>query len=384
MANQKLKAWNPYNLPVIVIVFGLMLGSCGEQQNENADEQAAIHADFIELKTSSTHIVETYPGNIEGTVNVDIRAQVSGYLEAIYVNEGDYVQKGQSLFKIKSEVYNEQVMSSNAVLESALAAQTNAQIEVEKIKPLVAGKVVTELQLKTAQAQYKAAQAQVAQAKSALSSAQLNAAFAVIKAPVSGYIGRIPSRVGNLVTATDSKPLTSLSEIEKVYVYFNLNEAKFMAYIHATKNDSLFNSVEIIMADGNTYDKKGIIEIASGNIDRQTGTIALKAVFENPDKQLRAGGSARVVLTKNMDNAISLPMAAVKDIQDRYFIYMLDKNNKVAMKPIEIAGRSGSNYIIKSGVNVGDKIAINAIDQLAEGLAVTATVVALDSLKINN
>ncbi|MEN5085617.1 efflux RND transporter periplasmic adaptor subunit [Sphingobacterium faecium] len=381
MVKQEFKARINFNLYIAVFAFGILFSSCGGQQQEGSYEQQALHADFIALQESPTTIVETYPGTIEGTVNVDIRAQVSGYLEATYVKEGEYVQKGQSLFKIKSDVFNEQVTNSKASLQSALASQANAQIELEKIRPLVQGKVVSDLQLKTAQAQYDAATAQVAQAKSALSSSQLNAAFAIIKAPVSGYIGRIPSRVGNLVTPTDANPLTSLSEIDQVYVYFNLNEAKFIAFMNDRKKDAGMNTVEIIMADGNRYNHKGRVEIASGNIDRNTGTIALKAVFANPDKILRSGGAARVVLTKNLNSALTLPMAAVKDIQDKFFVYVLADSNKVAMKTIEIDGRTGSDYIIKSGVKSGDKIAINSIDQLTEGVVVVPKIVSQDSLK---
>jgi len=214
-----------------------------------------------------------------------------------------------------------------------------------------------------------------------VSSSQLNAAFAIIKAPVSGYIGRIPSRVGNLVTPSDVNPLTSLSEIDQVFVYFNLNEAKFIAFMNDRKTDAGMNTVEIIMADGNRYNQKGQVEIASGNIDRNTGTISLKAIFSNPDKILRSGGAARVVLTKSLNSAIKLPMAAVKDIQDKFFVYVLADSNKVAMKAIEINGRTGGDYIIKSGVKAGDKIAVNSIDQLTEGIAVQPKVISQDSLK---
>ncbi|MCW2263062.1 MULTISPECIES: efflux RND transporter periplasmic adaptor subunit [Sphingobacterium] len=380
MVKQEFKAKNNFNLYVAVFAFGIMFSSCGGQQEDGSYEQQPVNADFIELKESPTSIVESYPGTIEGTVNVDIRAQVTGYLETTYVKEGQYVQKGQSLFKIKSDVFNEQVNNSKASLQSALAAQANAQIELEKIRPLVQGKVVSDLQLKTAQAQYDATTAQVAQAKSAISSSQLNAAFAIIKAPVSGYIGRIPSRVGNLVTPSDANPLTTLSEIDQVFVYFNLNEAKFIEFMNDRKTDDGMNTVEIIMADGNRYANKGTVEIASGNIDRNTGTIALKAVFPNPDRILRSGGAARIILTKSLRSAIKLPMAGVKDIQDKFFVYVLADSNKVAMKPITINGRTGADYIVKSGVKPGDKIAVNSIDQLIEGVVVLPNIVSQDSL----
>lgn len=333
--------------------------------------------DFVQVTSGHAPVESQYPGAIEGTVNVDIKAQVTGYLDAIYVKEGDYVNKGQSLFKIKGDVFNEQVNSSNAALKSALAAQANASIELEKIRPLVEGKVVADIQLKAAQAAYEAATAQVEQAKSALGSSQLNANFATIKAPVSGYIGRIPNRIGNLVTPADATPLTTLSEINTVFVYFSMNEADFIAYHKAGIGKG--ETIELITADGSTYNYKGKLEIASGNIDRNTGSMSMKAIFPNPDKLLRSGGSGKVVIRRELDSVLTFPMAGVKDIQDKFFVFKLADSNKVAMAPITIAGRSGSNYLVKSGVEPGDKVAVNRIDVLQDGMVVAPKVVGSES-----
>ncbi|RZK93208.1 MAG: efflux RND transporter periplasmic adaptor subunit, partial [Pedobacter sp.] len=333
-----------------IIAYGLtfmtasaLLAACSSDKGTMPLAQG-INADFINVHPNDSHLQKRYPGTIEGTVNVDIKAQVSGYLETIFVKEGDYVTKGQSMFKIKSEVYGEQVNNSAATLKSALAAQSAAAIEVEKIKPLVEGKVVSDIQLKTAEANYQAAVAQVAQAKAALGSSKINADFAVIKAPVSGYIGRIPNRVGNLVTPADPTPLTTLSEINNVLVYFSMSEADFIEFTRDRKTDKGLNTVQMITADGAQYEHAGKLELASGNIDRTTGSIALKAVFPNPDKLLRAGGSARIILDKKVNAALTIPMACVKDLQDKYFVFVLADSNKVAMKPIEIMGSTGENY----------------------------------------
>ncbi|MNV11788.1 Antibiotic efflux pump periplasmic linker protein ArpA precursor [compost metagenome] len=346
-----------------------ILQSCGEEP-QGMPPSAPVQVDFETLQPVSAQVESKYPGAIEGKVNVDIKAQITGYLENIYVKEGDYVQKGQTLFKIKGDVYNAQVTTSQAMLSAALSAEENARIELEKIKPLVAGKVVSEVQLKTAEANYAAAKAQVAQARSALGSSQINANFALIKAPVSGYIGRIPNRVGNLVTPADMVPLTTLSEIDEVFVYFSLSEADFISFTKDRKTDAGINTVELIMADGTLYEQKGKLEIASGNIDRSTGSISLKAVFSNPDKVLRSGGSGKIVLKKEMKKVLTLPMACVKDIQDKYFVYVLGSNNSVQMKPIEISGTSGNNYIVQSGLKAGEKIALNRIDVLFDGMPV--------------
>lgn len=347
----------------------ILLSSCG---NGNAGAEGypmpKPEVDFLVATSTTGAIEKKFPGIIEGSVNVDIKAQVSGYLEAIYVKEGDYVTKGQSLFKIKGDVFTEQVNNSQASYKAALANLSNAKLEVEKIKPLVEGKVFSEVQLKTAQANYEAAQAQVAQAKAALGSSKLNADFSLIKAPVSGYISRIPNRIGNLVTPSDSVPLTTLSDINTVFVYFSMSEADYLSFM---KDSAADQAVSLILANGDVFEEKGKLEVASGSIDRTTGSMALKAVFKNPKKYLRSGGSARVILNSNLSSVVAIPMASVKDIQDKFFVFTLGDSSKVAMTPIEIGGSSGTDYFVKKGLKAGDKIALNSIDVLGDGMVVT-------------
>lgn len=366
---------HPFKLLLLTTILTI-LQSCGGGAPE-MPPSAPVQVDFETLQPVTAGVESKYPGSIEGKVNVDIKAQITGYLENIYVQEGDYVQKGQTLFKIKGDVYNEQVRNSQALLNAALSAEETARIELEKIRPLVAGKVVSEVQLKTAEANYAAAKAQVAQARSSLWSSQINADFALIKAPVSGYIGRIPNRIGNLVTPADAVALTTLSEIDQVFVYFSLSEADFISFAKDRKTDSGMNTVELIMADGTLYDRKGQLEIASGNIDRSTGSMSLKAVFSNPDKILRSGGSGKIVLKKEMKQVLTVPMASVKDIQNKYFVYVLGANNSVQMKPIEISGTSGDHYIVKSGLKAGEKVALNRIDVLVDGMPVVPQIKAV-------
>lgn len=352
---------------MLVLVILLNLSSCGKGNGQEGYPTPKPEVDFFEAVASDGNIEKKYPGIIEGSVNVDIKAQVSGYLEAIYVKEGDYVAKGQSLFKIKGDVFAEQVNNSNASYQAALANLTTAKLEVEKIKPLVEGKVFSEIQLKSAQVNYEAAKAQVAQAKAALGSSRLNADFSLIKAPVSGYISRIPNRMGNLVTPNDATPLTTLSDINTVFVYFSMSEADYLSF---AKKGISKAPVTLILANGESYEHKGKLEVASGSIDRTTGSIALKAIFPNPEKYLRSGGSARVVVNDNLSSVMAIPMASVKDIQDKFFVFTLSDSNKIVMKPIEIAGSSGTNYYAKSGVKPGDKIALNSIDVLGDGMEV--------------
>ena len=344
---------------------------CGQgPQNDSTEQPKDLETDFIVLNPGSATVKQTYPGNIEGIVNVDIKAQVSGYLEKIFVKEGDYVQKGQLLFKIKSEVFQEQVSNSAAALQAAIAAEANARIEVEKIKSLVGGSVVSPIQLKTAEANMQAANAQVAQAKATFGASKINAGFALIKAPVSGYIGRIPNRIGNLISATDATPLTTLSDISTVYVYFSVSEAEFMHLNAGSGDKNTKMNIGLVTADGQQYPENGKLQIASGNVDRVTGTVSMKAVFNNPKRILRSGGSANVVIEESVSDILLVPKAAVKDIQDKFFVYRLSDRNKVRLIPIEIKAESGDDYMIRSGLQNGDQIAINRIDVLYDGIQV--------------
>jgi membrane fusion protein (multidrug efflux system) len=371
-------------LQYIMLVAGLFLiAACGGKPEE-AQTPPPPETDFVQLAPGLSSLETTYPGNIEGSVNVEIKAQVTGYLEAIYVKEGDYVRKGQQLFKIKSDVYAEQVNNAKAALQAALAAQTAARLEVEKIKPLVEGQVVSDMQLKTARANYDAVSAQVTQARAALGSSQLNAGFALITAPVNGYIGRIPNRIGNLVTPADATALTTLSDIDQVFVYFSMSEAAYMALSKAqTATDAGAADVELITADGETYTQKGRLEAGSGNIDRSTGSISMKAVFLNPAKLLRSGGAGRIVLRQSLANALTIPMGSVRDIQDKLFVFRLADSNKVSMTPLEVAGHNGNRYIVKSGLRAGDRVAVNRIDALNDGMVVKPSTVSADSLATN-
>jgi membrane fusion protein (multidrug efflux system) len=364
---------------VLSLAAASILYSCGSgNAQENAQQmQKALPTDFIQVKSGNADVSTGYPGSIEGQDNVDIKAQVTGYLEAVYVREGQFVSKGQTLFRINPSVYNEQVNTNKAALKSALAAQETARLEVEKLKPLVEGKVVSDMQLKTAQASYKAASAQVAQAQSSLGSSKINANFTYIKAPVSGYIGRIPNRVGNLISPSDASPLTTLSNINTVNVYFSMNEADFISHSRAVAGGNTAENVELILADGSAYSLKGKLENASGNFDRNTGSIQMKAVFQNPDKLLRAGGTARVMIHNALNGVVKLPKTSVKDIQDRFFVYKLNGKDKVKMTQITVSGSTSQDYFIKEGVNEGDKIAINRIDALTDGAQVAATTVHL-------
>ncbi|GLB49426.1 RND transporter [Neptunitalea sp. Y10] len=349
-----------------------VLGSCHSDTAANAAMNLpATPVDVQTLKAATVDLTWSFPGTVEGVENVSIRPQVIGYLDKIYVQEGSYVEKGQALFGIRDDVYREQVQNSDAALKAAEAAEKAAQLEVQKLESLVAGGVVSQVQLETAESNYESAKAQVAQAKANLGSSQINQDYTEIKAPFSGYIGRIPNRLGNLVSSTDTEPLTQLAKIDQVFVYFSMSEADFLAYEKKKASyPDITKNVTLELPDGSVYKHTGTLLEASGNFNTATASMSMKAVFPNPDKLLRSGGTGRVVLHYKESNVLEVPKIAVKDIQDKFFVYQVTKEQKAKMTEVTFSGASDESYFIASGIQNGAVIALNPIDRLADGISV--------------
>ena len=346
--------------------------------DEEANRPLTLPVFIVDTGTALT--VRDYLGTIEGKGNVEIRPQVEGILERIYVDEGAYVKKGQDLFKINELSYREAL--KNAVAEETVekAKEKNAQLEVESLKPLVENDVISPVQLQTAQANYEVAKASVAKAATAVATAQINLGFTNIQAPSSGYIGRIPKRIGNLVTKSDSQPLTILSDTREVYVYFSMSESDFLHFTKGgrvrdstaaiTQNDKLIPYVRLILADGTEYAEKGVVDAVEGQVNRTTGSISLRASFSNPDDVLRQGNTGTLKMEERRPGVLLVPQVATIELQDKTFVYIVTPDNKVKMRAVVLDGSSGSNYIIKDGLQPGDKVVLSGFDKLEDGLAI--------------
>lgn len=325
------------------------------------------------IQNTTAQTDSEYPAAIQGTVDVEIRPQVSGKLDRIYVDEGTYVTKGQPLFKINEQPFREQLNNALANLHGAEAALLNAQLEIDKLTPLVQNKVVSEYQMKTAKASHRMASANLDQAKAVVASAKINLGYTTITAPVSGYIGRLPKKQGSLVAATDPEPLTKLSDVHDVYAYFSLGETDFIQfkeqYTGNTIHDKIRNlpPVTLILADNSAYALTGKIDMVDSQFDKNTGAITLRATFPNPKGLLRSGNTGKVRLEIQHGDAILVPQSATLEMQDKVFVYKVDKENKVSKSPITVVGKSGTHYLIKDGVKPGDQIVLSGIDKLQEG-----------------
>lgn len=366
-----------YFILLALLLFFIFSCSTGSSKTNNAGNKAiALPVQHIDTTTAIT--VKDYLATIEGKVNVEIRPQVEGILEEIYVDEGAFVEEGQKLFKINSLPYQEELNNALANENVEKAKLENAQLEVERLKPLVDNDVISEVRLRTAQSEYDVAKASLDQASAAVASARINLEFTTIKAPVSGFIGRIPRRIGNLVSGSD--PLTELSDISEVYVYFAMSESDFLYFrkkygkqdstAQTTDTTQLIPNVSLIMADGTVYPETGVVDAINGQVNRTTGAISLRATFPNKDYVLRSGNTGTLKMEERQPGVITVPQVATTELQDKVFVYTLSADNKVKQQAIQVTGKSGDQYIVQSGVNVGDRIALSGMDKLSDGMEI--------------
>ncbi len=325
---------------------------------------------------SDAIVTTVYSALLEGKVNVEVRPQVDGMLETIYVDEGSYVKAGQPLFKIDDRVYREHYNSSLASQHAAEARLVVAKLDEEKLVPLVQNKVISDIQLKTATANTHAAQSAVEQAKAASRSAQIDLEYTVVKATVNGYIGKIPFRLGSLVSKNQSQWLTLLCDVSQVYAYFSMSENDFtifrQQYPGRTIQEKLqqIHPVSLVMSDGARYPEKGVIGSISGQFDQTTASLRIRAVFSNPQGILRSGNTGKVVFELPVHNALLVPQAATVELQDKIFVFFLEKDNKVRERVVKVSGKSGNNYIVSSGLKQGDIIVTAGIEKLKDGMVI--------------
>ncbi|OXB06348.1 efflux transporter periplasmic adaptor subunit [Flavobacterium plurextorum] len=363
------------NVIITSFILALVLSSCADKNQAPTAPPPPV-LPVLAITSANTTTDAEYPAAIQGTVDVEIRPQVSGNLDRIYVDEGAYVSKGQTLFKINERPFREQLNNALASLHAAEAALINANLEVDKLTPLVQNKVVSDYQLKTAKASQKIAAANIEQAKAMVGSAKINLGYTNVTAPVSGYIGRLPKKQGSLVSASDVEALTTLSDVHEVFAYFSLSETDFINFKTQYAGNSLGDKIKklppvtLILADNSSYPQTGKIDMVDGQFDKTTGAITIRATFPNANGTLRSGNTGKIRLGLNHDDAILVPQAATVEMQDKVFVFTVGKDNKVTKMPIIVVGKSGTNYLIKEGVKTGDQIVLSGIDKLQDGQAI--------------
>ncbi|ACT95843.1 efflux RND transporter periplasmic adaptor subunit [Dyadobacter fermentans] len=366
-------------LLLLISVFAYGCASKSETLSESKDSVPTIPV--TELRPQKTSLHREYVGDIHAVRNVEIYARVKGYLEEIYVDEGKEVKKGQTLFRINNEEYEAQLAKAKANLQSAIAEAKGAELEVKRVKLLVDKNVVSKTELDVAQAKLAAANAKIEEAKSEKSNAAIQLAYTVIRAPFDGVVDRLPHKMGSLID--EGTLLTTLSDTKTVYAYFNVSENEYLEYIKTRGNAATKNAVvELELADGSFFKHKGTIETMEGAFDEGTGSIAFRARFSNPEKLLKHGSTGTIRLTNTVENAILIPQKAAFEIQDKNFVYVLGKDNKVKTRSFVPQSRLSTFYVVKSGLEPGETIVYEGLQSLRDGATINPKNVTVDSTDV--
>ena len=328
-----------------------------------------------EVTTVSASMQTTYPATIKGIHDVEIRPKVSGFLVQINVHEGQTVSAGQTLFVIDNATYQAAVRQARAAVNTATAQLNTAKLTYDNAQKLFANNVIGSYELESSRNAYESAQAQLAQAKASLASAQETLSFCYVKSPASGVIGNIPFKVGTLVSASTQQALTTVSDISSMEVYFSMTEKDIlsMTKTSGSTQEALkeFPAVKLQLADGTIYNEEGHIVKMSGVIDATTGSVQLIANFTNPQRLLKSGGSGAIIIPRSNKSAIVIPQTVVSEVQNKKFVYLLGKDNKVKSSEITVEPQTdGNNYVVTSGLKVGDKYVTNGITKLNDGMEI--------------
>lgn len=364
------------------IVFGaialMVITSCGKQSNPmmGGDNKEPQPYKTQVLAEQDAQLESVYPVTIKGKDDVEIRPRIDGFIDAIYIEEGSVVKKGQSLFLINSPSATQALTTAQAQIESTQAQVNTAQLNVDRIKPLADKGIVSATQLETYQNALLAAKAGLAQAKAQLNNAQATVSWTKVISPVDGVIGSIPFRQGSLVNS--SNILTMLANTSNVFAYFSLNEKALTEFLNVlegkTQAEKIKNSPEITLtlANGSVYEHKGKLETITGVVNVTTGSASFRAEFPNAHGELRSGSSGKVSIPRTLHNVFVIPQESTFALQDKLLVYKVQGDSVVQKTILAYPMPDGKNYAVTQGLESGDRIVTNGVATLSNGTKIIA------------
>lgn len=366
----------------LLIVSFLVLGtgiitSCTEGNSKNKKETEAVSVPVLELQPRAVEVPQTYIADIQAIQFVEVRSKVEGFVDRIFVDEGQFVRKGQTLFQLSSAEYNEMVNSARAGLARAKAEQTAAKVEMERLQILVNKKIISTSELELAKSKKAVADSQIAEAESLLKAAQTGLSYTTVKAPFDGIVDRIPHKIGSLVTENDL--LTSITDVSSVFAYYKVNENEYLNFmrskIEGGEVDTFSEQLTLILSDGEKYPQKGKLETTEGDIESGTGSIGFRVRFPNPDNLLKHGASGKIEMLSKMEDVFLIPQKSTFEIQDFTYVYVVDKENTVKVRSFKPIQRYDI-YYIADGFEPGDRIVFEGIQQVKDGSKVVPEAIA--------
>jgi RND family efflux transporter MFP subunit len=343
----------------VIAAMALLCPACKSNKipEEKKDTYVVIHP-----VQTSTDYQQEYVAQIQSLQNVEIRSRVEGFIEAIHADEGAFVQKGQLLFTLNSKEYRDEILKATATLKNAQAELRQIEVEAVNVRLLTDSNLISPSESKLVQAKKEAAQATIQEAQANISLANTNLGYTQIRAPFSGIINRIPKKLGALVAEGDL--LTSISNNEDVFAYFNVSETDYLQF---ARNKEAQKTVQLKLADDSLFSEKGTIETVEGEIEPQSGTIAFRARFANPDKLLKHGASGKILLGKPLSNVLLIPMKCTYEVQENLYVYVVGKDGKVQQRKVEPVARLTNEYAVKSGIAPDEQILYEGVQMVKDG-----------------
>lgn len=360
---------------VMTIGLLLLLGMVSCKQQTTQQTTASTYP-VIKLAPEDRTLTVSYTAVIEGKQYVEIRPQVSGIITDVLVKEGANVRKGQTLFIIDTIPYAAAYRQAVAAVTAAEAQVATAELTLEGSRELYKEKVISDFELQTSQNSYNSAVAALAEAQAQKATAANNLSFTKVTSPVNGSAGMTSIRVGTLVSSGMSTSLINVSDNSQMYVYFSLPEKEVLnligEYGSLEKTVSSYPEVSLTLSDKSTYGHTGKIDVISGIVDKTTGTVSLRAVFDNPEGKLMSGGSANINIPYEKKQCLVIPQTATFEVQDKIFAYKVvdGKASATQIKVFKI--NDGLEYIVEEGLSEGDVIVAEGAGLLREGTPINA------------
>lgn len=360
---------------LLIAVLTVVLASCGGGKSGGkpnfGDNEYAVRT----VQGQNADLQTTYPATIKGVQDVEIRPKVSGFITKLCVKEGQQVKAGQLLFVIDNVTYAAAVRQARAAVNAAKAQLNTARLTYNNSQKLFKNNVIGSYELQSSKNAMESAAAQLAQAEAAYVSAKQNLDFCFVSSPANGVIGDLPYRVGALVSASSQQALTTVSNNSTMQVYFSMTEKDLLDMTKTAGGVnaaiSSYPAVKLQLADGSIYNHPGKVATVSGVIDPTTGSVSMRADFPNPERVLKSGASGSIVVPHTATSAVIVPQDAVVEVQDKHFVYVVGKDNKVKYTPVEINSQNdGKNYIITSGLHIGDRFVVNGVSSLQDGMEI--------------
>ena len=341
--------------------------SCSKKEDQAQQQMPAPAIATQTVAYSDIDLSQSYPATIKGKTDIEIRPQVSGFITQVLVDEGQRVQKGQTLFVLDQVQYQAAVDQAAAAVSAAQTALKSAQMTADQKQALFDKNIISEYENQLAKNDLANAKSNLATANAALTSARKNLAYTVVTAPSAGVIGSMPFREGSLASPSMAQPLTTVSDNSQVYAYFSLTEKDILDMTeNGTKSleqqIAQMPAVKLQLADGSIFPVDGKVATVSGVIGTGTGAATVRALFDNPNGMLRSGSTGQIVIPMHEENVIVIPQKATFELQDRKFVYVVNDSNKVVSTPVTISKiNDGKVYVVTSGLEPGNVIAVEGV-----------------------